>query len=665
MKPLAALMRMIKFSIVFLLLLCSSPGVKAQTRKTDSLLQLVYNAKGDEQKLKAILALCDEYKSITRDTLDHYSFLARELATKTNDQRLTDLSELAVAYDYMRWGWTDSAMATVDPLIIRNKITDNRNRDIYFKASRIKAMSYAMHSRFREALGGLYRIVKEAETYKDTLTLAENINSIGSVALARNQPQEAITWLSRALALITEEPGHQSVRAAILVNTADAYSQAKKTDSAIISIDKGIKIFKETENLYNLAIALQKRSAIFLASGKLDSAEASLKELITLRQQSGDGATFVDDNLSLIDFYIQTNQVAKAIQYCKDALVTGDLHTNNNGNAKNYTNNINIRLEYYKALARCYKLIGDNKAYQQTLEQIITAKDSFYHYNSAQAIAELQTNYEVQKKENTIIQQKLDITRKNNRFYTFVGIALFIAVISGLLFYGYRRKEKYKLAAILEREKLIGAQSVAAAEENERKRIAADLHDNLGAYAASIVSNLDFISAGADHTHNNVVLHELRNNSQAIVSQLNDTIWALKKEDLSLTAISDRIKIFIQRIHRSYPHIDINVEEAIEIDPSLTPSQAFHLYRIMQEAITNALKHSKAKDITVLFETNDDTFQIRISDNGTGIRDTDRMKKEGNGLLNMEKRAKEAGWKVEWNSGSPAGTTVVLSPTTN
>lgn len=658
-------MRFVNFWSGVIFLLCVSFPGKTQTRKTDSLLQLVYNAAGNEQKLKAVLALCDEYKSIARDTLDYYSFFARELARGTKNKRLKDESELAVAYDYMRWGWADSVLFTVAPLIKQNPVTDPASRSIYFKSRRMEAMSYAMHSRYRESLGVLYKIVNEAETFKDTLTLAENINSIGSIALARNQPREALTWLSRALALITNSPAYQPVRAAILVNRAEVYSLLKQPDSAIIDINKGIRIFKDTENLYNLAIALQKESTIFLNAGRLGDAESALKQLIVLRQQAGDSAVYVDDNLSLIDFYIQTKQVAKAIQFCKDGLVTGDLHGSNDGNSKNFTNSINIRLEYYKALARCYKITGEDYLYQQTLEQIIAAKDSFYHANSAQAIAELQTDYEVQKKENTIIQQQLDITRKNNRFYTFLGIALFTAIIAGLLFYGYRRKERYKLTAILEKEKLVAAQSVATAQENERKRIAADLHDNLGAYAASIVSNLDCISPARDTTQNNMVLRELRNNSHAIVSQLNDTIWALKKEDLSLTAISDRIKIFIQRIQPSYPRILINVMESIEDDPALTPAQAFHLYRIMQEAVTNSLKHSRATEINIILETSDSSFRISISDNGTGMKQTDNMTKEGNGLLNMQQRANEAGWSISWHTNGSGGTMVVLSPTTN
>ncbi|MEI9809577.1 MAG: hypothetical protein WDO16_17855 [Bacteroidota bacterium] len=126
--------------------------------------------------------------------------------------------------------------------------------------------------------------------------------------------------------------------------------------------------------------------------------------------------------------------------------------------------------------------------------------------------------------------------------------------------------------------------------------MAADLHDNLGAYAASIASNIDHLSFKDGSAGNAVPLQELRNNSQAIVSQLGDTIWALKKDALSLTAISDRLKVFIQRIQPSYPDVTIDVMEKIETDHLLPPSQAFHLFQISQEAINNAIKAQRQQE---------------------------------------------------------------------
>jgi hypothetical protein len=109
-------------------------------------------------------------------------------------------------------------------------------------------------------------------------------------------------------------------------------------------------------------------------------------------------------------------------------------------------------------------------------------------------------------------------------------------------------------------------QAVADAEENERKRIAADLHDNLGAFAASIASNLDLFNIGDFDDQYKTALQELNKNSQSIVSQLGDTIWALNRDNLTLTAISDRIKLFLNQLKKSYSNIDMIVLENINQD---------------------------------------------------------------------------------------------------
>ncbi len=650
-----------RYTPILLLLLFSFTG-KTQTRLIDSLKQYIFQAKNDEQKIEAIYALCNEYRSINRDTLDYYTFLARELAANTNNERLKQMAELAVACDYARWGWLDSTIYTADPVIAANKVTNPQQKDIYFKASRLKAMTYAGRSRFQDALTILYKIVSEAETYKDSLTLGENLNSIGSIALARGNSRDALTWLSRALTACSNDERFDGIRAGVFINMADACLQSGKTDAAVQYSEKGVALFKQVENLSSLALALQKQSSVFIAAGRLDEAEQSLKEMIALRKETGDGNLYADDNTSLAEFYVQTNQVKKAIQFCKDALLVGDVHAPLPGDEQSYANAITIRLGYYQVLARCYKMMEGNAEYQQMLEQIIIAKDSLYQYNSAQAIAELQTQYEVQKKENTIIQQKLDITQKNNRFYALLGIAFFALVIVGIMFTGYRKRQKIKLNVILEKEKSLAAQSIAKAEENERKRIAADLHDNLGAYAASIVSNLDFIEPIAGNSPGSVAVQELRNNSQAIVAQLNDTIWALKKDALSLTAISDRIKIFIQRIQNSYPTVSMNVSEQIDDDRMLSPSHAFHLFRIVQEAINNALKHSKGTKVDVIIASMASDWKIIISDDGAGLT---QRSKDGNGLINMKERARETGWDIEWLFKPGKGTSVIISSTTN
>jgi len=315
----------------------------------------------------------------------------------------------------------------------------------------------------------------------------------------------------------------------------------------------------------------------------------------------------------------------------------------------------------YKSMARVYKLKGDLNNYSIAVEKQIAWKDSIYNANSAEAIAELDAKYQLQKKENTIILQQLELVKRN---YILIGTVIFIVVISiaaFMLFRSYRKRQQLKLDRLIEEEKMMAIKAIKDAEENERKRIAADLHDNLGAYAASIAYNLENVAELSQGS--SIAMEELRNNSQAMVSELSDTIWALKKDALLLTAISDRIKIFIQRIQGTYPHINMDVFEEIGNDVLLPPSQAFHLLRIVQEAVNNAVKHSGCAQLTVTIRSND-TWMIIIGDNGSGIFSTQDIR-EGNGLINMKNRAETSGWKIQWRSVPGKGTDVIISPTTN
>jgi signal transduction histidine kinase len=200
-------------------------------------------------------------------------------------------------------------------------------------------------------------------------------------------------------------------------------------------------------------------------------------------------------------------------------------------------------------------------------------------------------------------------------------------------------------------------EAIKDAEEKERKRIAADLHDNLGVYAAAIASNVDnaIRRDGAEEQ----AMNELKANSHAMVAQLSDTIWALKKDTLSLTAISDRIKIFLQRIHASYPDISMEVNEQIDDDVTLSPSQAYHLFCIVQEGVNNAVKHSNGTEIIVQI-TSRRSWKISIKDNGIGMKQD--VQGGSNGLYNMNTRAAANKWQIIWSDNKGKGTIIEIYP---
>ena len=654
-------------SIIYIILifLLFPVVVNSQTRTIDSLKKSLHLSKDETNRLNILLSLCEEYQSLNRDTLYAYAIEARDLAAAQKNKKKVSLAALALANAYMQWGWVDSALASIEPEIPLNAVTDPSSRDIYFKLTRQKAMCYGNKSDFEKALAILFPVLGEAEKYKDTLHMGGIMNTIGSIAIGREEPEEALKWILKATAFSTAGTKYDPVLAAVYVNAANAYNRIGKIDSAFYYIKKGIPICRKIENLNYLATALRVQTNLMTKKGKLQEAEASLKEMFSIRVLTSGGGFFVDDNLELADFYANTGQLDKAIALCKKQLQTGNIYDTTGNESVTFTNDPKMRLAYFQALSRYYRQANMLPEYQETLEQLLAAKDSFYVANSAQAIADAEAKYEVQKKENTILQQKYGLQRKNFFIYGAFGLLALALITVYFIFRDYRRRQRLKMTLALAEEKRITINAVKAAEEKERVRIAADLHDNLGSYAASLSSNLGYIQPLDKESAMSNAFRELNNNSNAIISELNDTIWVLKKEALSLTAISDRIKVFISRIQKSYPDMNIEVEEQIETDHQLPSSQAFHLYRVLQEAINNALKHSKGKNIKVRI-TGENNWNVSVADDGTGIDlSNESAGGGGNGLNNMKERCKEAGWEISWQKTDSGGTIVKISPTTN
>jgi signal transduction histidine kinase/ligand-binding sensor domain-containing protein len=185
----------------------------------------------------------------------------------------------------------------------------------------------------------------------------------------------------------------------------------------------------------------------------------------------------------------------------------------------------------------------------------------------------------------------------------------------------------------------------------ERERISRDLHDHLGAYAAAIKSNI--VQAEKEADENNTPFLQLKENAELMVSSLRETIWALQHEHIGITAFSDRFKNNVNRLSNNYPDVAIDFTEDIQQDITLSPSESIQLVRIMQEALTNALKHADGSKINIHIESAD-YLNITISDNGKGFDDIADM--NGYGIRNMKERAKEIGYELTIQSSSSGST---------
>lgn len=201
-----------------------------------------------------------------------------------------------------------------------------------------------------------------------------------------------------------------------------------------------------------------------------------------------------------------------------------------------------------------------------------------------------------------------------------------------------------ELAAAHERERELTEQQ---ARDAERRRLMRDMHDGVG---GELVSLLLAVRRG------NVDHQRIAEGLQLAMDEIRLMINSVDAHSSSLTAMLETFK------SRVRPRIEdagfsLNWQAASQIQADLSPQQALQLFRIMQEAVTNALKHSGGDRITISITNDvDDGVTLAIADNGTGLTET---KTGGHGLNNMQNRAQAAGGHFDYLSTSE-GMTITL-----
>lgn len=640
--------------IILSILACNA---NAQTVVIDSLKKVYQDATNAESKLRNLLALCQYHQSIQKDSLHEYALSATQLANTKIDK---GKAAIVLINAYLRLGKIDSAETLLTALLPNYEVTDPSTREIFFSLSALQVDCFGGKSNYENATAALYKIITLAEKYQDFPVLAKNMSTLGVINYNLDHVPVAFEWYFKGMALCKDDPSYYSSTTVLCINLADAYRWVGKTDSAIYFINKAIPLCEKSGNLFYMANALRIKANIYKSQKKFPLAEQTMLQCIAIRQQTEGVLPLSNEILGLASIYMNWDKTDKAISELTKAISLSDsLNKKLNKAAAGGEMDI-LRISCYTTLARCYKFKGDEKNYAATLEKIINAKDAFYQSNSAKELAELQTKYELQKKESTIIKQKLDITQKNYLFYGSIIVIAFTLVVFWLLFNNYRRKQHNKMQTVLKEEKRIAAQSIIDAEEQERKRIAADLHDNIGAYASAIRADVEKISVYGIEK-NKASLQNLEQHSQEIINSLRDTIWVLNKENITITGVSDRMKNYIAKLQPSYAHIQFHIKENIKNDLRINSQSALNIFRILQEGIHNALKHSQAQNITVEVFS-DEKLILKVIDDGKGLERN--LSGEGNGLLNMKSRAKETRMDLSVTSLTDKGTALILQTNT-
>lgn len=325
-------------------------------------------------------------------------------------------------------------------------------------------------------------------------------------------------------------------------------------------------------------------------------------------------------------------------------------------------------------LFKIYKDQGKHREALVHLEAYRTIQDSLL--NSSFKDKELRVRYEAAKKQELLereraenLQKELALEKSERRsqayrMYLTIGAALSLVLIAFLVWRTRTQKiinsqeeqiHKQRLQELEQSKKIESAKALLSGQDKERVRISEEIHDKLGGtlVAARMWSELG--GSDKEEANENVVrtknlLDQAIEDARTIAHNLHPS--ALTKFGLP-SALQELIESFC---FPNGPTITADISEVRSLDPQ----QEFQLYRITQEVLNNAIKHSAASAIKIaLFEDEKNQVNLSISDNGKGFNPS--LVKEGIGLKTIHSRVNSLSAVVSIDSSPGKGTTYTVT----
>uniref|UniRef100_UPI004049E5BD tetratricopeptide repeat-containing sensor histidine kinase n=1 Tax=Flavobacterium sp. TaxID=239 RepID=UPI004049E5BD len=495
----------------------------------------------------------------------------------------------------------------------------------------------------------LFTALKSYEKLKDDKGIAKTNLNIGLLFAAQKDFKKAEYYYLKSIMLCKKSNDLNTLASAYLDLGTNLYDQKKYTES-FIYLNKSIKTYEQTDNKLGLSYSLHNLAQKYNESGDPQKAMDYLKKSLVIREEIGDKRAIAESLCSIGICYRWLGDIPKAIEYLQKAtkMASENSFTSvilNSSDMLNYIYEEDLK-DYKNALINYRLYIQSKDSIQNEKTKLDLVKNHYqYEYDKKEAIIKEET-------EAKIFQTKAE-KKQNQIIYSSIIVFLFtILSIIVIAFYFYRKK--------LKTEKLLKDKELALEiADNERRRISADLHDDLGAGISSIAILSNRIQFQESMDDVRVDASNIIENTKKVSQKLTEVIWELNSEHNNL----EDLLLFIQKQGNDlFKETKTNFSMLIPIeipDIYFSSYERKQIYLSVKECFHNIIKHAKASKVTCKTIINKE-LTITIKDNGVGFDVNEKLNNStGEGLNNLKYRVANLQGKVVINS-SQEGTWITL-----
>lgn len=646
----------------------------------------------------ALLPLQAQNKNII-DSLKH----VLEKKNLPDTQRIDAMLELAWNYSFANADSGRSILYQCISLAAR----DNR----YSKIGDAYAYMGTSHLRTDDYDSALFYYQKAESFYKKDTTeqaeinIAANRMSMGTTSLQKGDHQTALNHYLQAINPL-ERAGDYNNLATAYANIGLVYNDIKQYEKALDYHQKALEICIND----SLKIPREKTSQIqmFLAIDHLNLKEYENAYKALQRSETMVTALHSDYLYTIfygirgryfqeLKRYRPSNEnfeealkfSVKSHQKFQQANALQQIGINQ-FELKDYRSSINYLLKSYpisqkigdkvrerltlQYLSKAYAELPDNKEAVKYYQRYVHLSDSLQGAETKQKINEIENKYQAKKKQDSILvlQKNYQLqelsAHKKETLNTAIMLGILLLLLVGLLYYRnlrnkhhiLKQKEQLHAQRILELEKeqqLVAVQSIMKGQEEERSRLARDLHDGIGGLLSGVKLSLSTMKG-------NVFLSE--GNAQAfnsVIGQLDQSISELRRvshnmmpEALIKFGLKEALENYCENLNLSG---ELTVQfQAYGMDKRMEQSTEIILYRIVQELLNNIIKHADARTVLIQLIQKEDRFSLTVEDDGKGFDISRARNKGGAGLSNILARVDYLGATIDFRSSPGEGTSV-------
>jgi signal transduction histidine kinase len=488
-----------------------------------------------------------------------------------------------------------------------------------------------------------YTAAQYARRYPGKFPPGYAYSNLATVLAQLKQYRKAIAYTDMALPYAVSARDYH-LQANLLANKGSLYHGLEQYDEALLSLEAAAALSRQ-HDLYKIwHIALTNMAAVYLSRKEPESALEKLRAAQALEPGHGIGLNESTAVLSSIgDTYLQMKNYAGARKY----LYLADERIENVSHKKLF---LLLKLSELEAATGNYR-----KAYAMQ-EEYHWLKDSLQSQEVTLKVSDMEARYRTAEKDKDIARKQLHIAGQEKQLER-KNLWMVILSVTALLLVGVFMvillfiKQRNKLA--LRRKEVESLKARIEGEEQERQRLAGDLHDGIGSQLAAATTYLVAMSNIFPELHTTHHYHKTKEVLYNTAAELRRVSHNLLPDVIGRKGLTAALDDFCRDNSNNGIAIEFHAYGKFEHS---SPFLSLTIYRIVQELIHNILKHASASEAIVLLNEHASEISIIVEDNGVGI-DTGR-KEEGIGLVNIRRRIMACAGTMQIEQGAVKGTIV-------